>query len=204
MKRGFTLIEIIVALMIFTIVAVVALAALVKIVDANKKAQTTQDAVLGLSFALEAMSREIRTATNIHCEAVNTTGVPISYSDQACIPAGHNQLIVFKSANLDTTSPTPCRLRYAYWFSAVGSTYTLKKAQQSKGNNCSDVFSSDMYGSIAPTSVSITNYSMAVSPANLSVGPFPIVFVGLSGYAGSRDRVKTFFNVQTAVSQRSL
>ncbi len=66
-SRGFTLVEMIVSLMIFSIVAVVALAALVKIIDANNKAQTIQAAVTSLSFSLDSMSRELRTGSNIHC-----------------------------------------------------------------------------------------------------------------------------------------
>ncbi len=201
MKRGFTLIEIIVSLMIFSIVAVVALAALVKIVDANKKAQTTQDAVVGLSFSLEAMSRELRTASNIRCEAVSSGSVvnPTSFVAQACPSTGHNQLIVFRSANTDYTSTPPCRFVYAYLFTGSGP-YQLKKAEQkTKGNNCSDTFDSSSFDSIIPTDVVLTDYELGTSAST-----FPIVFIGLSGYAGTREQVKTYFNVQSAVSERSI
>jgi prepilin-type N-terminal cleavage/methylation domain-containing protein len=199
MKRGFTLIEMIIALMIFSIVAVVALAALVKIVDANKKAQTTQDAVLGLSFALESMSRELRTATTIRCETTSTGSFtdPGAYAAQSCPSVGHNQLLLFKSANTDYTSTPPCRLIYAYLFSGSGP-YQLSKAQQRRGNGCTDTFNSTSFYPITPLGVSITDYEVGVSPDQ-----FSYVFLGLSGYAGVREQVKTYFTVQTAVSQRS-
>ena len=73
-RRGFTLIEIIVSLMIFSIVVLVALSALVKIIDANKKAQTLQDSVINLSFTLESMSREMRSGSDYYCqEGLNAT-----------------------------------------------------------------------------------------------------------------------------------
>jgi prepilin-type N-terminal cleavage/methylation domain-containing protein len=203
-RKGFTLIEIIVALMIFSIVAVVALAALVKIVDANRKAQTTQDAVIGLSFALDAMSREMRTATHIYC-GYNVGGFPASfsvtsYTDTAC-PSSANY-IVFKSAVLDTVSATPCNLYYAYAISGSnGGPYQLQKAHQSAGSNCSQPLTSDMFYPITPTTVTLSGYNLSMPSW---AGPdFPLVLIQLSGYAGTRERVKTYFNVQTAVSQRN-
>src|SRR3989344_4857691 len=67
-SRAFTLVEMIVALGIFSIVAVVALGALVKIISANKKAQTLQASITNLSFALDSMSRELRVGTKYHCD----------------------------------------------------------------------------------------------------------------------------------------
>ena len=70
-SRGFTLIEIIVSLMIFSLVVVVALAALVKIIDANKRAQTIQDAVVNMSFTMDSMTRELRTGSDYYCRIVS-------------------------------------------------------------------------------------------------------------------------------------
>ncbi len=202
MKRGFTLVEMIVALMIFSIVAVVALAALVKIVDANKKAQTTQDSVVGLSFALEAISRELRTATTIRCESVSTGAIsnPSALAAQSCASIGHNQLIAFRSANVDYTSTPPCKLIYAYLFTGSAGAYQVSKARQKTlGNGCTDTFSPSSYAPITPPNVSISEYQVGVSSDT-----FPLVYIGLSGYAGSREKIKTYFNVQTAVAQRAL
>ncbi len=200
-KRGFTLVEIIVAMMIFSIVAVVALAALVKIIDANKKAQTTQDAVIGLSFALEAMSREIRTGSNIRCETGSSGNFsnPSTFSPQACPSAGNtNNLIVFRSTKVDSSSVPPCRFVFAYLITGSGP-YQLKKAEQmTAGNNCSDIFGPDSYSPIVPDPVILTDYSIGVSG-----GTYPMVFIDLAGYAGVREQAKTYFNVQTAASPRT-
>jgi prepilin-type N-terminal cleavage/methylation domain-containing protein len=105
MKKGFTLVEIIIAMMIFSIVAVVALAALVKIIDANKKAQTTQDAVTTLSFALEAMSREMRSGSNYYCKIQAGGGATLNlWSDSSGL---RNQLINECSSAFGTNTPIP-------------------------------------------------------------------------------------------------
>lgn len=61
LQKGFTLVEMMVSLAIFSVVMVVALGAFLKIVDVNKRAQSIESAVNNLNFTMEAMSRELRT-----------------------------------------------------------------------------------------------------------------------------------------------
>jgi prepilin-type N-terminal cleavage/methylation domain-containing protein len=63
LQKGFTLVEIMVSLAIFSVVMVVALGAFLKIVDVNKRAQSIESAVNNLNFTMEAMSRELRTGS---------------------------------------------------------------------------------------------------------------------------------------------
>lgn len=63
-KRGFTLIEIIVATSIFTIVMLIAIGAVLSAVDANRKAQNTNVIVNNLNLAIESMVRDLRTGKN--------------------------------------------------------------------------------------------------------------------------------------------
>jgi prepilin-type N-terminal cleavage/methylation domain-containing protein len=63
-KQGFSLIEIMVSLAIFSIVVVVATGALLSTIDATKKAQATQTVLTNLNLALEGMTREIRTGSD--------------------------------------------------------------------------------------------------------------------------------------------
>src|ERR1039458_2601710 len=57
LSSGFTLVEMMVSIAIFMVVAVVAVAALLKIVDANRKSQTLQDAVNNINFAMDSITR---------------------------------------------------------------------------------------------------------------------------------------------------
>ncbi|MES2223364.1 MAG: type II secretion system protein [Patescibacteria group bacterium] len=66
--KGFTLIEIMVAVSIFTLVMMVAIGAVLSIVSANKKAQAVSSVLTNLNFALEAMVRDLRTGYDYNCD----------------------------------------------------------------------------------------------------------------------------------------
>lgn len=63
-SSGFTLIEVMVSVGIFSIVMLVALGAVLAIVGANRKAQAVSSIINNLNFALEGMMRDLRTGTN--------------------------------------------------------------------------------------------------------------------------------------------
>lgn len=71
---GFTLIELLVALTLFTVVIVMAVGTLLVLIDANTKAQNMQESMTNLTFALDSMTREIRTGRGYYC----TTGTFIA------------------------------------------------------------------------------------------------------------------------------
>jgi prepilin-type N-terminal cleavage/methylation domain-containing protein len=63
-KKGFTLIEILVAVGIFAIVATLSVASLLVLTSAEKRAAGVQSSQDNMRFAVEAISREIRTGRN--------------------------------------------------------------------------------------------------------------------------------------------
>lgn len=192
-NKGFTLIEIIVALMIFSIVVVVALAALLKIIDANKKAQTTQDAVIGLSFALESMSRELRTGSTIDCETNTSKAFNQSNLAVTSCSADVGRSIAFRSTKPDSSDPS-CRLIYAYRFVPKDSYWSLEKAQQT---NCNNPINSSSYAPVVSDNVTITEFNLGVTSDAV-----PTVYIRLTGYAGAAEKIRTYFTVQTASSPR--
>ena len=66
-SRGFTLIELIVALGVFAIVMTLAAGGYLVIIASDRQAQATATSVDSLAFALETMTRDIRTGTHYHC-----------------------------------------------------------------------------------------------------------------------------------------
>jgi prepilin-type N-terminal cleavage/methylation domain-containing protein len=60
--KGFTLMEVMVAVSIFAIVVTVGIGALLTINDTYRKSQTERQAIDSLTYVLESMSRSIRTA----------------------------------------------------------------------------------------------------------------------------------------------
>lgn len=70
---GFSLVEMIVALAVFSIVITTAVGALLMLVATNQQLQAEQSVMTNLSFALDSMTREIRTGTEYFCETANNT-----------------------------------------------------------------------------------------------------------------------------------
>lgn len=66
-QSGFTLVEMIVSLAIFALVVTVSVGALLVLVGTNQRLQGEQSVMTNLSFALDSMSREIRTGTFYYC-----------------------------------------------------------------------------------------------------------------------------------------
>lgn len=62
--RGYTLIELVVAVGLFALVMTLASGAYLLMIDLNRQAQSISTGIDSLSFALETMTRSIRTGTN--------------------------------------------------------------------------------------------------------------------------------------------
>ncbi|MCX6787706.1 MAG: prepilin-type N-terminal cleavage/methylation domain-containing protein [Candidatus Kaiserbacteria bacterium] len=96
MRRGYTLIELIVAVGMFALIMLLASGAYLMMIGANRQTQGITTGINSLSFALEAMTRNIRTGTNYDCGGLgdcpggassfsftNANGVPVSYGISA-------------------------------------------------------------------------------------------------------------------------
>lgn len=188
----------IVSLGIFSVVAVISLGALMRIISANHKAQAIQSAFTNLNFALESMSREIRMGANYHCEAGFNTYSGSGISGKAC-DIGNNSTIFFESSKTKTlqSGNGSCRLVYSYYFSGSAPNYILKKAQQS---NCNDPINNNSFSEVISPNITITDYKLGVIKG--STDNYPKVFIRISGEAGIKEKEKTFFDVQTSISQR--
>jgi prepilin-type N-terminal cleavage/methylation domain-containing protein len=68
-NKGFTLIELMVSMSIFMIVMILALGSLVTISNTAKKSRALHHAMDNINFAVESMSRSIRTGREYGCES---------------------------------------------------------------------------------------------------------------------------------------
>jgi prepilin-type N-terminal cleavage/methylation domain-containing protein len=69
-KTGFTLIEMLVAVFVFSIIMTIATGAIFSIVSANKTSQALKSVMDNLSSALDSMSREVRYGSKYNCGEV--------------------------------------------------------------------------------------------------------------------------------------
>jgi prepilin-type N-terminal cleavage/methylation domain-containing protein len=206
-RAGFTLVEMMVSLAIFAVVAVVAIGALVKIIDANNKAQTLQAAMTNLSFALDTMSREMRVGTTYNCQNSTSATIPLPLSSNSCTTlldsasgGTTGAMISFISSKvISTGAGSPCNAEISYRFRPDSLTppkqWFMEKATQ---NICSAQIGNSDFSPIVDPSVVITGYDVQVSGDY-----FPLALVRITGYAGVREKEKSYFDVQTAVSTRS-
>jgi prepilin-type N-terminal cleavage/methylation domain-containing protein len=96
MKRGFTLIEVMISVAMFSVVMTVALGALLSMSDSDRRAQALKSVVNNLNFALDAMTRNIRTGYNYHC---GTSGSDLSTPGQQDCAGSGSSYFAFKAAD---------------------------------------------------------------------------------------------------------
>lgn len=192
-QRGFTLIEMMVSMALFAVVAVVAIGALLKIVDANKKAQAIETSINNLNFVLESMSREMRLGTNYSCYG-SSGEIPTTLSSSRSCDAAGNWAIGFNSSKT-VGGDSGCNLIYAYAFEDG----VLQKAEQASCGGAltfSPVISNDtnLDSQIAFDIASARVVSSGVGE--------PYAQFHFRGSAGVKEKTKSTFDLQTTVSQR--
>jgi len=67
LESGFTLIELMTALSIFTVIMTVSMGSILGIFDANRKSRSQRSVMTNLNLVLESMSKEMRYGRNYHC-----------------------------------------------------------------------------------------------------------------------------------------
>jgi prepilin-type N-terminal cleavage/methylation domain-containing protein len=78
-EGGFSLIEMIVSLGIFSVIVTTAIGALLVLIATNQRLQGEQSVMTNLSYALDSMTRDIRTGYNYYCDSAysaETAGGP--------------------------------------------------------------------------------------------------------------------------------
>ncbi len=71
-QSGFTLVEMMVSLAVFATVITIAVGALLVLVATSESLQEEQNVMTNLAFALDSMTREIRTGTEYYCDSLPT------------------------------------------------------------------------------------------------------------------------------------
>jgi len=189
MKRGFTLIEIMVAVSLFAIVATITTGALVTASNVNRKAQAIKIAIDNLNFAIDSMVLNLQDGKQYHCISdlvpdSNPWDSGGDYDEPATCLFGEGQAIAF---NYGLCTDAVCADRIIYRYHDSGS------------NNKSIQIWRE---TAAPNFVDITAPEVIINSFKINVldDNKKRIFLVIKG--NIEDNMNTEFNLQTTIYGR--
>lgn len=171
---GFSLVEIMVAVALFTVVATISIGAIISIFDANNKSQTSKTVVDNLNIAVEDMARTIKFGTNYHCGSGGSLNTP-----QNCSTGGDFLAVSFN-----------------------GSINVYRKNGNTiqKSTNGGTSYVPITAPEVIIENMTFYTFGATENPSVLQ----PYVVAVIKGYVGTKPTQQTNFSIQTTMSQRAL
>ena len=205
---GFTLIEIIVSVSIFTVVMLITMGALLSLNDSSRKAQALRTVIDNLNFTIEDMNRKIRTGDVYHCyvssdpENPTYSIVDSDFKISADCPGEGGGAVSLKTQELDKAGK-PIWVAYLLKKDPVTGKGGLKLRTTADGASLSDDAHSE--SSITSSEVDIKSVKFRVVGAEDQQHSQPMVIVNIGGLIDlQKERLKTSFSLQTAISKRGI
>jgi prepilin-type N-terminal cleavage/methylation domain-containing protein len=187
-QRGFTLIEMLVSVALFSVVMLIAGATLLSLVYANRKAQALQSVINNLNVSLDGMVRNVREGNNYRCG-----GESSSYGD--CTTAG---TVIYFTPFGSTPDDQP-QDDWAYAFDSTGQYCGVDRI-------CEDQYNQ---GWVPITSQevqikSLSFYVVGTKPASKGGTQQPKIIFIIKGQAGLQASTISTFDIQATAVQRVL
>ncbi len=187
--RGFTLVELIVAVGLFAVVMLVSIGALLSLVEANRRAQALQSVMNNLNVAVDGMVRSIREGSNYYCGSI-----PVDPDATLDCADNGEEIVAFTPFTAGVTDPP----RWIYWY-------------DQDANGVGRLWKSEdgtLDGGLPITSpeVSIDSVTFYVIGSSRGGGDViqPKVMVVIKGTAGQKVTSRTSFHIQATAAQRLL
>jgi prepilin-type N-terminal cleavage/methylation domain-containing protein len=192
--KGFTIMELLVAVAIFSMVFVAVSASFISVIDAYQKVTATRTNVDNLTIALESMVRGAKTGLNYHC-GDGDYSVP-----KNCASSAGDTTFAFTNVNVPRPLGISPSLPIVYKFEATGGAYPGRIQRSNDGGTT-------FYPvTVAPPTLKITYMKFYVFGSQPYPGDMiqPQVIIVLKGNVGVKEKVMTPFDVQTTITQRVL
>lgn len=176
-QAGFTLVEVLVASAVFTVVMLAALGSLLISSNYAKKAKALRAAMDNVNYAMESMSRSLRTGSHYNCS------VGITFPTSGLSDCSGGSELAFTPA-YHSSSDTK------FYWNTLTTPYTLQKCTTS---GCVNMTSPE---------VNITHLRFVVRGTDNFDGIQPSVYILMKGQVTTNGEV-TDFALQTLASQRN-
>lgn len=191
---GYTVIELVVAVGLFIVVALISSSAFLGVVTSNRKTIAMRTAMDNLNSAIESMSRDMKTGSSYHCDTFILTGgidvfqdcplsgggAYIALEGQNGNPSTSGDQIVYQLGSVDPNCPSPEQI-------------------------CKSTDGGVSFFAVTapPPELRITGLAFRVIGSNPSDSPpkQPRIVIVILGYAGIGG-AQSSFNIETTVSQR--
>jgi prepilin-type N-terminal cleavage/methylation domain-containing protein len=179
-NKGFSLVELLIAIGIFVVVMTISLGSVVSILDAGRKSKSLKAVMTNLNFALEVMSREIKFGKNYYC-GVDTTNPHTATQDCTGSSLAPGTAITF------TTS------------GGVDTIYRLNGTQIEKSTDYGASYMAITAPDVFVQDLKFYVFGTTVYPDTAQ----PRVLLYMRGYAGTKSTSQSKFYLQTVMSQRA-
>ncbi|MCA9361351.1 prepilin-type N-terminal cleavage/methylation domain-containing protein [Candidatus Kaiserbacteria bacterium] len=189
--KGFSLIEVLVSLSIFTIVVTVSVGTLLVLIDANTKSQSQQNVMTNVTFALDSMVRDIRTGSDYYCDDADSNPNPDSDDVKDCA-AGDTFFAFNEGGNSLTAGKGSSRI--AYRLSEIDGVGAIERR-----------LGTGSWSRVTAPLVDITDLRFTLTgSARLSVASdvvAPTLTIYITGQSGGAGDLGADFVIQTTVAQ---
>ena len=190
-NNGFTLVEMLVALSLFTIVVTIVAGSILVLISGNQQVVGEQSVMANMSFVMDSMTREIRTGKNYYCDSSFVSQLAPD-ANQDCV-AGNNSISFIEAGGSITGSNNE---RIAYYFDSTNKTI-MRKVENS--SNPQSIVSNDIYIKDAKFFVTGTK-SFSDNSRDVNQPTVTIVITAMESSASGEKPV----TLQTTITQREL
>jgi len=181
---GFTLLEMIVAVGVFSFVAVISTGSLLMLTSAQRKAVALQEIQDNLRFTMDSMARDIQIGIRYYCQIFPSEELDVSGTSRNCaIDEGGGKMLTFK--NQDSN-----------WITYRLGNGAIEKLSR---NNLDDP---QIFFPITSSDVKITDLLFYVDGALSDDKTEPRITIIIDSTT-SAERERADFHLQTTVSQRA-
>lgn len=183
-QSGFTLVELLVALTLFTFVVLAAVSSLYAVNNASRKVEAMRGVLDNLNFAMESMSRTIRTSDTIICGG---DANPLGATHNCPFPTGPLTNRISMHSTLVTSATVEYRLNTT--------THQVEK-RKNEGSGYSN------WIALTAPEINVQSLNFYVSGADSYDSAQPSVIIMIAGIATTSEGETTPFALHTLISQR--